>query len=300
MPAPPSGFSGFNLSPAAPVTSLGDGGFKPQLASSPASAKAFVFGDKPSGDSSKFSEAGASNGAKSAFQFGASETGSPFVFGDSGKKNEGTIFGSAPSVFSSSPFGIAPIEHKAEQNDKPKDSTSLTNIFGGPATPEKSSPAASSPFAFGSAAPKTTFSFGKSSGGGSLGNPVGFGFGSPPRTPEAGSSPTPSTSGFAFGAPKVAETTSGDGEGAEAATTEDAPPLLVTNSVHDQDGEGEEDEVTKFEQKCKVYKMAKKNDGTQEWKDMGVGSCLLSTLHAAVANARCYFRLVESEGTQRD
>ncbi|KAI0093111.1 hypothetical protein BDY19DRAFT_902911 [Irpex rosettiformis] len=262
MPVPPSGFSGFSSFSASSTTLLGEGGFKPQRASSPPSRKSSSFGVKPSDNSSKPTESAASNGVKSAFTFGPSTSGGSFAFGDSGKKTEGSDFGSTPSVFSSSLFGPPSTSTESEQTDKPEDSTPPTMAVG------KLTSSSSLPFAFGSSSPKQPFGFGKPSGSGSLGNPVGFGFGSPPKASDAAPLPT---SGFAFGAPKVVETTSGDGEGSEAAVQDDAPPLLVTNSVHDQDGEGEEDEVTKFEQKCKVYKMAKKDDGSQEWKDMGIG-----------------------------
>ncbi|KAI0812684.1 hypothetical protein BC629DRAFT_1474806 [Irpex lacteus] len=276
MPAPAGGFSGFNFAPAASSTPPSEGGFKPQLASSPPANKPLSsFGEKPAEESSKPVEGGpSSNGVKSAFAFGSSSSTSSFAFGDSGKKTGENVFGSTPSVFSSAMFGVSATAN-SEQKDKPKDSTPSPSVFGGGLPTDKPSSGSSSPFAFGSGSPKPTFGFGKPSGSGSIGNPVGFGFGSPPRTPDAGAVPTSTASGFSFGAPKVTEANGdGDSEGQEATkheAAEDAPPLLGTGSIHDQDGEGEEDEETKFEQKCKVFKMAKKDDGSQEWKDMGVG-----------------------------
>jgi len=40
--------------------------------------------------------------------------------------------------------------------------------------------------------------------------------------------------------------------------------------VHDQEGEGEEDEETTHNVKCKVYKLGK-TDGAAAWADMGIG-----------------------------
>jgi nucleoporin NUP2 len=50
---------------------------------------------------------------------------------------------------------------------------------------------------------------------------------------------------------------------------DDSKSLPTKN--HDEEGEGEEDEETTHTTKSKVFKLQKKEDGTQEWKDLGVG-----------------------------
>ena len=129
-------------------------------------------------------------------------------------------------------------------------------------TPPPGKPAPA-PFAFGAA--------------GSIGNPVGFGFGSPPKTPDAEPRPAPSTSkfaGFSF-APSAPAKDADSGEGTDSSRAETpaegTPPLLAQSSQHDVEGEGEEDEETKFEVRSKVYRMMKKPSGQSEWTDVGIG-----------------------------
>jgi nucleoporin NUP2 len=102
-------------------------------------------------------------------------------------------------------------------------------------------------------------------GTGSLGNPVGFGFGAPART-----SDKPATS-----APSAA--------GEEAAPAgDDAPPPLLGVSAYDTPGEGEEDEEIVHEVRSKLYQLLKRLvDGAEksEWADLGVGA---STPAAAI------------------
>lgn len=62
---------------------------------------------------------------------------------------------------------------------------------------------------------------------------------------------------------------SGEAKGEEA--TGDEPPPLFMGSVHDKEGEGEEDETTTHEIRSKVYKMVKDEDGMNRWADQGVG-----------------------------
>jgi len=106
---------------------------------------------------------------------------------------------------------------------------------------------------------------------------VGFGFGSPPRTPPAADAN--SKTGFSFGsgfsatpAPALSATDeSGEtktGEGGEEEV--DHAKILSPVSVHDQEGEGEEEEETIHNVKTKVYKM-NKAEGVVEWTDMGIG-----------------------------
>ena len=67
-------------------------------------------------------------------------------------------------------------------------------------------------------------------------------------------------------------------EGTPAA--EDQPSSSHLTSIHDAEGEGEEDEETAHEVRSKVYKMTKKSDGSQEWIDMGVGVQEKKNFHA--------------------
>lgn len=280
--------------PKAP-TILTFGGFSPQSISSPpaisnaangASSKSFSFGPK----AVSIPDVGiSSSGAKSTFSFAASGAG-PFAFGDSSKPATSGFGAPSPSVFSSNLFGGSS-EDKGKDTKESKESKDngtpmADSIFSGTSFGSTADTTSSSPsgFSFGgtSASRPSVFGFGKSSGG-SIGNPVGFGFGSPPKTPEAGtstlSSNPPKFGGFTFGAPLKAGAGGEDGEGTDGPASEqaapaldDAPPLLATGSVHDLEGEGEEDEETVRETKCKVYKLAKNDNGNPEWKDMGIGA----------------------------
>ncbi|KAI0696692.1 hypothetical protein BC835DRAFT_1305493 [Cytidiella melzeri] len=261
--------------------------------SSTAVKSPFTFGAPTSSSSSSSGDKAAekttdlgssSTSTKSAFAFGAPTSSTLQAFGGSASKDGGGAYGATPSVFSSSLFSAPSDDTKDKQNGKASSlpafgSMSSSNPFSGTAavggtSSDKSSSGLSSPFTFGASSTRQTFGFGKT-GSGSIGNPVGFGFGSPPKTPDAVSAPQSTSSAFSFGAPKVGDVTDRESEGSEdtlgQGTPDEAPPMLITNTVHDQDGEGEEDENTAHEQKSKVYKMIKKDDGTQEWKDMGVG-----------------------------
>ncbi|KAH9859097.1 hypothetical protein C2E23DRAFT_880472 [Lenzites betulinus] len=257
----------------------------PSAASSTAPSP-FTFG-APSSGSSLFSKPSAS-----------SSTSTPSLFG--------TPAPSTSSFFGSSTFGKPADLAKDKEDDKPENkdpaeppasaSSSTNSFFGssaapgptnlfGTSSPDKSSSA--NPFSFGSASPsKGTSLFGSAfPKAGSIGNPVGFGFGSPPKTPEAESASGPVKSlPFTFGAPKPATEASGSGEkDAEGGEKEgvssgdgtpapDAPQTLpASTSVHDQEGEGEENEVTTHEIRSKVYKMTKDKDGKALWGDLGVG-----------------------------
>lgn len=174
----------------------------------------------------------------------------------------------------------------------------------GTTTPEKDKAAsATNPFSFGSASPgkPSLFSGFGTAKAGSIGNPVGFGFGSPPRTPDAeadaGSSGPVKALPFSFGAPRASAFTFGSGATSASAPAEDKkegssgsgsgegtpapasgegsqahpPPLLASSSVHDLEGEGEEDEVTTHEIRSKVFRMTKDKEGKAQWGDLGVG-----------------------------
>jgi len=157
--------------------------------------------------------------------------------------------------------------------------SSTTGLFGGTSiekdkpipSPFGGFPAAGTKFAFG--ASSTTAAPGTS--GGSIGNPVGFTFGSPPKTPPVTTSSeatekkpftfTPISTGSAFSSTPTP--TSGDaGDGDNEAV--DHAKILEGSSVHDQEGEGEEDEETTHSVKTKVYSLSRE-EGI--WKELGLG-----------------------------
>ncbi|KAG8213931.1 hypothetical protein J3R82DRAFT_10677 [Butyriboletus roseoflavus] len=203
------------------------------------------------------------------------------------------------SVFGSSIFGggsgttesskPSPFNPTLDSKDSSKVTTTLfgnvtttststsTSIFGsGPDKPVSF---------FGSASPPKTgaFAFGKP--GGSIGNPVGFGFGS--ASPSAGYTTTPgsSSSGFSFGGPstkpserlfsptptdKSSESTpQPEAEGNEEGGEEEGTKLLPSHT-HDEEGEGEEDEETTYVVRCRIFRLFKSEDKS-EWKDLGIG-----------------------------
>lgn len=157
--------------------------------------------------------------------------------------------------------------------------SSTTSHFGGNSLDKDK--AASSSFG-GFPSTGTKFTFGTSSAttnagtsGGSIGNPVGFTFGSPPKTPpvttssdEAEKKPftfTPISTGSPFSStPTPTPSDAGDGD-AEAV---DHAKILEAGSVHDQEGEGEQDEETIHSVKAKVYSLSKEEGA---WKDLGLG-----------------------------
>ncbi|KAI0821702.1 hypothetical protein BC628DRAFT_1394368 [Trametes gibbosa] len=286
--------------------------FKPAQAESTTKAEApksaFAFGPASS------SAASATNSATpAAFTFGAPSPG-PSLFSKpsvSSSISPPSLFGApAPSsssfsFFGKTTFGKAADESKDKESDTAGDkdpiepststSSSTSNFFASSAasgptnlfaasTPDK--PSSATAFSFGSASPSKGPFFGSGfPKAGSIGNPVGFGFGSPPKTPEAESASGPVKAlPFTFGAQKPAAESSGssekDTEGGEkegvssgdGTPVPDAPQgLPASTSVHDQEGEGEENEVTTHEIRSKVYKMTKDGGGKSQWGDLGVG-----------------------------
>ncbi|GBE81163.1 predicted protein [Sparassis crispa] len=310
MPTPPESFAGFKpLSDSASswnTTSAkreGAGTTPPtalsfaspthspdaQSSSGPAPPKsAFVFGS--SGSSPSFS----ATPEQPTFTFNPAPS-SPSK-GDTSSSSISAFFGatSSPSAFSSNLFA-----KRADEKDREVGTGSL---FGGPSvfgTPEKSAPGSSnSALTFGSGSPSRPSVFnGLSKSSGSIGNPVGFGFGSPPRSPDLEASASTSTStstaklpGFFLAPPQTAETSRsssleaqpstgsiGSMEGTPAPDTEGegAEPAQIlmssSSSVHDLEGEGEENEEATHEVRSKVFKMVKDKDGKDKWSDMGVG-----------------------------
>ncbi|RDX41788.1 hypothetical protein OH76DRAFT_1422896 [Lentinus brumalis] len=290
--------------------------------SKPAASESSTTSEAPK---SAFSFGSASSSGTSAptssFSFGApsSSSGSSLFTKPGSSSSASSIFGSSASAFGSSStpsfggssFGANDADkEKDKETDKDKPAGSLFGTGGsstpfgtgsstGATTPEKDKSASGTPFSFGSASPGKPSFFAGSSGGfgapkaGSIGNPVGFGFGSPPRTtsdePDNTNGPVKSLP-FSFGSKPVfgsssvfgssaasasekADTTEGEtGTSAEGTPAPDTNgPLLSAMSEHDKEGEGEEDEETVHAIRSKVYKMTKDKEGNAQWGDMGVG-----------------------------
>ncbi|TFY60548.1 hypothetical protein EVJ58_g5075 [Rhodofomes roseus] len=283
-------------------------------ASSPpaSSSQPFVFGAGSSGSSSSakgvgFSSLGKGRPSEDRSSDAPASSASPFSFAatapaanpfgkpadkDTGMDENKSTFPSSTSSNSASggPFS------------GPTPSSSGSTLFGGSSTPsafstptsfttpEKSS---SSGFTFDSTTPpkfaisgaapsqpnRSSFgAFPRAAALGSIGNPVGFGFGSPPKDSDdsASSSSSNAPKPFLFGPPKdkPAEETKTEGAAEskdQEATGDEPPPMLITGSIHDKEGEGEEHETTTHEIKSKVYKMVKDEDGQSRWADQGVG-----------------------------
>lgn len=195
--------------------------------------------------------------------FGASQTktGDSFTFGGAGDKGGTT-------------------DEKKTEIVPPSGATSL---FGSPlGTPLGGTPGGGTPFG-GLAPGGSPFGGFSRKGSGSIGNPVGFGFGSPPRTPAAdgdgaplSSTPKP-PSAFSFGGPpptlslptgKAAEEKKDDAGGDKEAAPPPEQQQLFGPTEHDVEGPGEEDEDTTHTVRVKVYQMRK---GEAKWGDVGVG-----------------------------
>ncbi|KAH9935648.1 uncharacterized protein B0H18DRAFT_419506 [Fomitopsis serialis] len=310
-----NGSASVSSAPGSSVFEFGKSSSSSSAPSAPAfSSQPFVFGGGAPAPSSSASSKGAGFSAlgkgrpsedksgdapasnASSFSFASTTSANPFGKpadkGDTDKEENKSAFASSISGSSSSGglFG------------GPTPSSSGSTLFGGSSaptafstptsftTPEKPT---SSGFSFGATSPNFTVgassspskgssfgAFGKSAALGSIGNPVGFGFGSPPKESEdsASSSSSIAPKPFVFGPPKdkSAEESKADGAaGSESkdqgAAGDEPPPTLITGSIHDKEGEGEEDETTTHEIKSKVYKMVKDEDGLNRWADQGVG-----------------------------
>ncbi|OJT05789.1 Nucleoporin NUP152 [Trametes pubescens] len=259
----------------APKSSFSFGSSSATSTTSSAAPAPFTFGASASG-SSLFSKPSASSSSTPSF-FGSSAPSATSVFGSN-------LFGGKSS--DASKDKDADKTEGKDSSNAISSSGSSSTFFGTSSTggsnpfvtstPEKTSPGGSSGFSFGSASPSKGNFFSGFPKAGSIGNPVGFGFGSPPKTPDAESADGPVKSlPFAFGAPKAAEPSGSDekdassGDGTPA--PESMPVLAAGTSIHDQEGEGEEHEVTTHEVRSKVYKMTKDKDGNSQWGDLGVG-----------------------------
>ncbi|PBK73868.1 hypothetical protein ARMSODRAFT_952933 [Armillaria solidipes] len=100
--------------------------------------------------------------------------------------------------------------------------------------------------------------FGKPASSGSIGNPVGFGFGATSKD---------SNLGVKSEEDKTEDDAAQEGSKPDGEETV-PPPILLANSPHDEEGEGEEDEETTYSIKAKTYWM---NKDAGKWQDMGHG-----------------------------
>lgn len=100
--------------------------------------------------------------------------------------------------------------------------------------------------------------FGQPPASGSIGNPVGFGFGATSKDNKHGDKSEED---------KTEDDATQEGSKPDGEETV-SPPILLANSPHDEEGEGEEDEETTHSIKVKTYWM---NKDAGKWQDMGHG-----------------------------
>ncbi|KAI6157801.1 hypothetical protein BKA82DRAFT_21862 [Pisolithus tinctorius] len=215
----------------------------------------------------------------------------PSTTSDIGAKTT-TTFGTSTSIFGSNVDGGKPplctpstgcdITETGDKVDASKEppKTFATSLFGGSFSGNPSSSPTAGAFSseqpisvFGASPQKpSVFGFGKPAG--SIGNPVGFGFGA--LAPKAGDSGGPTNSlrrSPAVSPPpteKSGESTPQPEANEETPPAEDDPAKSLTTATHDEEGEGEEDEETVHVVKCKIFKLTKTDD-KNEWKDLGIG-----------------------------
>ncbi|KAJ4468116.1 hypothetical protein J3R30DRAFT_1674957 [Lentinula aciculospora] len=276
MPTPPASFSGFGakVSESSSSTSPAPGGgFTPKLDSDKPLSSPFSFpSTKPSSSSSafSFSPAGSINPPTSISSSKPGES-TPKI---SESSTTTSLFGSKAPPLPSSAFSFG---------TPPSTSGSTPNLFGVPPSPSVfGMPSTSTPFGTSGTIPKFTGFGGFGSAGrstpsaGSIGNPVGFGFGSPTKSE--------SSSGFSFANPPSSsikakeKTTEGEvEEGGNIQATQsdmnaDEPrSKLLGVNPHDEEGEGEENEETVHFVRSKVFRMKKVEEGTSGWAEMGTG-----------------------------
>ncbi|KAH0827861.1 hypothetical protein J3R83DRAFT_3488 [Lanmaoa asiatica] len=240
-------------------------------------------------------------GSSSMPAFFATKPTSPFGTSDAASKPT-SVFGSSIFGSNSTTESSKPLSFNSTPSDSKDNSKATTTLFGHATTSSSTSASIfgsssdKSVSFFGSASPPKTgpFAFGRP--GGSIGNPVGFGFGSSAPSTSDTTLPGSSSSGFNFGAPsakpserlfsppmtdKSSESTpQPEVEGNEDGGDEEAAKLLPSHT-HDEEGEGEENEETTHVVRCKVYRLSKSEDKS-EWKDLGVGSFSLLWLESAL------------------
>ncbi|TFK44340.1 hypothetical protein BDQ12DRAFT_672813 [Crucibulum laeve] len=291
MPTPPASFGqsdGPTTGTLSTATALPKTGFSFPSSSSTSTGFSFPTSTKDSAPSLDENPSSKTN----VFAFGSSSSSAkPFNFGGSS---------SPPKTGTSSNFfGTSSFTSTSTSENK---TTSTFNAFAPVSeSPEKSTPG--NPFGVStSTAPAVGLgmgfgggAFGKKPASGTIGNPVGFAFASPPSTPDVGSS---SGSGFPFNSPSKPKEKSDDSvetihtpgtagvsafssserirtegvtagtnqaaseqptstEGEQAAGTDEQPAPGGLNVVnpHELEGKGEEDEDTVHAIKAKAYRL---------------------------------------------
>ncbi|TFY66349.1 hypothetical protein EVG20_g4732 [Dentipellis fragilis] len=282
-PAPPK--SGFSFGQAAtPAPSTASSPSPPKSAFSFGSTSDSPFAPKPfdttkkdntpsSEPTSLFgSSSSAPKAPSSGFTFGSSAPRTGVFFGSSATESkDGTGAKDKDDKAPASLFGVSSTTTTTSTSTM----TTGKSLFGESGgftfgTPEK----AKSPFETG--AGKTTSAFGAF---GSASGPIGFGFGAA-KAGEA-SPPAAKAIGFSFGTPPKSEpapvsvdAATGSREETPATdVSEDGTGRVLSPGVHDQEGEGEEDEETTHAVRVKVLKLteSKLPEKPRYWADMGVG-----------------------------
>ncbi|KAJ3827303.1 hypothetical protein EV361DRAFT_909383 [Lentinula raphanica] len=298
MPTPPTSFSGFGakLAESASSSKSGSGGFTPKLDSAKSSSSPFSFPSTTPSSTSSFSFPPA--GPIATPFSNAGSIANPFS-SPSSKPSEATPKPAESSTTTTTTSLFGPKGSSSNTafsfGTPPSTSGSTPNLFGAPPSPSifgmPSSTAASTSSPFGTSGTTSKFGgfggfggAGKSSPpAGSLGNPVGFGFGSPSKP--AGSS------GFSFAKPpstssqitedgadkeEMAEADEKADGGEEVQTETNPDPAAGSKSLfgvnpHDEEGEGEENEETLHAIRSKAFRMQKDDKGASGWADLGTG-----------------------------
>lgn len=160
--------------------------------------------------------------------------------------------------------GFSSFLTQSKPGDSPEDSS--TPQLHSKSITSNPSPPSPSGFGFGTGKSSSTskpFSFGK----GSIGNPVGFAFGSPSTTSAELKPPDTSDTSQETGLKGGSEVNDG---ALLSAPSHDPSPAPSQGSAYDADGPGEEDEVTLHEIKAHAYKMVATGD-TKSWSSVGRG-----------------------------
>jgi nucleoporin NUP2 len=239
----------------------------------------FAFG----GSTAPSTDASRSAPSKPAFSFGAPSAPSAFTFGSSGAASTTTKPEAGKFGFGAGGFGFATKAGSGSAAENSAPASNTTSLFGSP-THTPGGDSGMNPFSV----------LGKPGAGtGSLGNPVGFTFGSPARTPDA----APASAIFAVPASED------DAASVNKSDSEDAPPPVLGVSVHDAPGEGEEDEEAVHEIRSKLYQLSKRSvDGSvaEYWADLGIGGSWLvdGDFRTTLMSIR-YTAVEEAQGEQR-
>ncbi|KAI6131685.1 hypothetical protein EDD16DRAFT_1469342 [Pisolithus croceorrhizus] len=276
MPKPPSAFPSLSTTATTSATSTSSNDSR------------FSFGASPAARASAFSFPPATPPSSAAPSFVPSTTSDSSTKIITPSNPSASIFGSSGDG-GKPPLPTPPTgSGTAEAGDKPDASKEpakpfTISLFGSSVSGNASNSLTGSAFSseqpisgFG-ASPQTSSIFGFGKPAGSIGNPVGFGFGAlAPKASDSG--PT----GFLKSLPAVSPPpTENSGESTpqpegneESPPAEDDAAKSLTTGGHDEEGEGEEDEETMHAVRCKVFRLAKTED-RNEWRDLGIGTLRL-------------------------